>query len=34
MYTHNPDIAINNEYYEKTFNDFEIMKINLFKSNI
>ena len=34
MYTHDPDITINNEYYSKEYNDSEIMKINLFKDYI
>ena len=34
MYTHDPDIAINNKYYSKEYNDSEMMKINVFKDNI
>ena len=34
MYRCDPDIALNEEYYSKTYDDSEILKINVFKNNI
>ena len=33
MYTHDPDIFLNEEYYSKTYDTSDILDINLFKSN-
>ena len=34
MYTHDPDIFLNEEYYSKTYDTSDILDTNLFKSNI
>ena len=34
MYTHDPEITLNVDYYSKTYDDSEILKINLLNNNI
>ena len=34
MYTYDPDIFLNEEYYSKTYDTSDILDINLFKNNI
>ena len=33
FYTHDPNIALNDEYYSKIYDDSEMLNINLFKNN-
>ena len=34
FYTYDPNIALNEEYFSKTYDDSEMLNINLFKQNI
>ena len=34
IYTHDPNITPNDEYYNKKYNNDQILEINLFKGNI